>query len=157
MFQVGDHVTPDASSPRVPLRTVGVVYRVTAVPGGSRKKVAAVPVSPPGARGINFPPELLLPAANGEADRQKFVVATPLQRRIVGPPLVEGSIVTIKKAWRDYRTDEALVVLRNTSAGRVSLGRLGGDDHRAFTCPTGWVVQRDLNWLAEHLLEGATR
>lgn len=94
----------------------GITYRVTAVPGGSRTKVAAEPVA--GGRGLKGHPELFIGTGHAAWVGPKTVAEpeTPVA------PLVLGTVITLKSR-------AGFFVITGETAGKFRAALLGGDDN----------------------------
>lgn len=103
----------------------GQVFRVTAVPGGRRKNVSAVPVSGSG-QGVKGDPTLfVLPGDSRWVPTDRNVETPPVATLVAyeSPRLVLGSV------FRIHGRDGLWVALGET-AGKWRAAKLGGDDNR---------------------------
>lgn len=128
-FKTGDVVTP-----RLGFGADGVAGQPFVVTKRNPKNVLAKPQDNPMGKGLNFPDFARL-----------MGVEVPL-------PLLEGTIVTLAKAWRDVTTTTPLVVTGN-GPKRVNVARVGGGG--AMRVPQAGLVERDVAWLTAALVDAA--
>lgn len=66
-------------------------------------------------------------------------------------PLAEGTIVTLKKAYKEWTTEQPCIVIGETSSGKVKVARLGTGDYTTLTVARIGIEVHDLNWLGRTL------
>jgi hypothetical protein len=152
-FKVGDRVTPVADpygDLGIPNDTKGRVFVITKVNKVNNKASAE-----DGGRGINFPDAILAPATdeNVAAGRGSLNGSRPYVAR---EEYDTGAIVTLKRAWRGISTDDPFVVVKDGGGKTVRIVKLGGDAGRYLRIPPTGLVTRDVEWLAERLVETVT-
>lgn len=145
MFSIGDKVTP-LNTDGVPAACLGRIYTVRKI-----NKVNLSCDADDGGRGISFPPHLLT-AATEDTLNAGLSIGRPYVPREFFPM---GTIVTLKRAWRDWSPDTPLVVIADKGQ-RVNVTLLGGNEDRYLRTSPESLVTRDMAWLTEHLLEAAT-
>jgi hypothetical protein len=139
-FKVGDKVTfpPDAG---IKQSLIGMVFTVEEVPAGRKRNYRVR-----GANGGRYSvrPGEMIPA--GDAPTMRPFVPLEFYN--------EGEIVTVRPG-RSGQLDpgQPMVVLKDsgTSVNVTSVG--GGDQGRYWRVPRGQLIRRDLEWLAERLVE----
>lgn len=142
----GDRVVTVAD-PSIPRSVAGRVFIVEKV---NPKNVICR--AEDGGRGINYP-KTLLTAATDDA-----LAASSAPRPFVPVEHFEvGTIVTLTRPYRDWTTETPLVVIGGRG-DKVNVTLIGGDHDRYVRVPArSGLVRRDLAWLAERLLDEATR
>lgn len=148
-FRPGDLVMIDPSSAGVqygstPRHLLGKPFRVERV---NPKNIVAYPADAdgqriPGARGINYPKDTLV-----AYDPTSPAVVLPKAVEIP-LPLADGTIVTLKKAWKDITLDTPLIVTRDNGR-KVHCTVVGGGHSLSIARPG--LVERDLGWLVRTL------
>lgn len=146
-YAKGDKVTPDPSYPGLPSAALGRTFTVVKVNPRNLRCDAD-----DGGQGIDFPAESLLPAT-----RENLAKNRPHPDRVVNTIFFYvGQIVTLTKPALEYDVDTPMVVTRDSGAGNVTVARLGGQHGRYTRVPREMLVKRDVEWLADSLLDSAT-
>lgn len=104
-----------------------------------------------GGKGINYPATTLR-IYEGDG-----VPILPLGRPYVPIEFFTvGEIVTLTRPWKDWTTETPLVVIAD-KVKRVNVARLGGDGDHYLRTPREGLTRRTVEWLAEALLQEATK
>jgi hypothetical protein len=150
----GDRVTPNPNYAGLPAQTLGRIFIVDKVNPKNVRTTAE-----DGGRGTNFPADAYVRVQPGETAPD---VTARLRRELpLGRPyepavhFTLGEIVTLKTAFRDWGTDEPLIVFKD-GGDKVNVTKLGGDNDRYVRVPKAGLVKRDRSWLAERLMDEAT-
>lgn len=142
-FNPGDRVVPDPAMDGHPASVLGKVFVVNR--RGPKNLIMRAEEGGPGYRA---PDGYMLPAP------------APGERAPIGRPYVPavwidtGSIVTLKRAYQEIKTDTPLIVIKG-GADKVNVVRLGDTSGRYVRAPVASIELRDLAWLTERLVEMA--
>lgn len=142
-FNPGDRVVPDPAMDGHPASVLGKVFIVDR--RGPKNLIMRAEEGGPGYRA---PDGYMLPApAPGER--------APIGRPFVERPWIDtGSIVTLKRAYQEIKTDTPMVVIKGGDS-KVNVVRLGDTSGRYVRAPVASIELRDLAWLTERLVEMA--
>lgn len=147
-FKKGDRVYVDPEYPNV---GGGVLGRVFVVEKVNPKNVRCT--AEDGGKGINYPAESLIRWAPGV----NVPAAAVLGRPYVPVQFFEaGSIVTLTRPWKNWTTETPLVVLADRG-NKVNVTLVGGDGDHYLRTPREGLTRRSVEWLAEALLQEATK
>lgn len=151
-YKVGDKVTPDVDAYGVPRETLGRVFTVAKVNPKNLRCTAD-----DGGRGLNFPASILVPATDENIAKGQRPAAGLGRPFVPREHFVTGEIVTVNSTKYGLTPETPLIVTKDDGRDKVNLVVLGGDGDRYLRWPASQVVKRSREWLAEALMDEATR